>query len=204
MDLKQSIKPIVEYWWLVGVTIVIALMGIVIFNKMQTPTYDGAVTLMVKQTLPASEAGDDYKYNGYYAVMANQTFADTLESWLDSPEIVAEIYERAGFDVPQSISFLASRFSIDKVISQSVSVGISVGSEEEAESLLDAMNEVLKQRVESMLVNNQSQPVFTLSSSKKLVVLHEYDYRLQFGIGVVGALALGLFLSYFVYAMKGD
>lgn len=185
-------------------TILVAVGGIAIFDKMQSQTYDGATTLIVKQTISGGVGDEDYNYDGYYAVMANQTFADTLESWLDSPEIVAEVYEKAGLDVPSSMNFLANRFNLDKVVSQTVSVRVNAGSQEEARVLLEAMNEVLRQKVESMLVDSQGQPVFTTTSSKILVTTHEIDYRMQFGVGIVAALALGVFLAYFVYAIKED
>lgn len=185
-------------------TMVVALLGIIIFDKLMNASYDGAVTLIVKQTMPSGELGDDYKYDGYYAVMANQVFADTLESWLDSPEIIAEVYEKAGMDVPVSMSYLANRFEIDKVVSQSVAVRINAGSTEEAQTLLKAMVEVLKSRIENVLVGSQNQPMFTLSSSNILVLPHQLDYRLQFGVGLVGAVVVGLFMAYAVYAMKEE
>ncbi|MBU0648455.1 hypothetical protein KJ855_04730 [Patescibacteria group bacterium] len=204
MDLKESLKPIIRYWWVVVLTIIVAMLGIVVVDKMQPASYDGAVTLVVKQVLPASEEGVDYKYDGYYAVMANETFADTIESWLDSPDVVAEIYEKAELSVPQSMSHLSGVFGIEKVRSQSVSVRINAGSLQEAELLMGGMLEVIKNKVEHMLVDKDGQSIFTLTNSKILVLKHEVDYRLQFGIGLLGALCIGVFLTYFLFVMKED
>ena len=202
MDLKQSIEPIVRYWWLILVTIVATMLLIVIFDKAQPASYDGAVTLLVKQTLPSSEEGNDYKYDGYYAVMANQTFADTIESWLESPSFVAEVYQNAGLDIPNNISTLSGRFIIDKVVSQSVSVRVLAGSKEEADIMMNSLVETVKMHIESLLVDQNGLPIFTLGNTVVIVVPHSIDYRLQFGIGALGAVCLGIFLAYFMFALS--
>lgn len=204
MDLRDSIRPVLHYWWAILLCVVLAFGGLIVTNKMQSISYDGAVTLFVKQVFLAPEKIENYKYDGYYAVMANQTFADTLEIWLKSPEIVAEIYEKAGINYPSSMSGLTNLFDVDKSISQSVAVKINIGSEQEAALLLKSATDVIKERVEKYLVNSEGQPIFTIDSSKILVLRHEIDYQLQFAIGFMGAISVGIFLAYFMYAISEE
>ncbi len=203
MDFKKSIRPLVDYWWLVLLSMVIVVVSLVIIDKSQSAEYEGTMTLIVKQTMPVSD-DSGYKYDGYYAVMANQTFADTLESWLKSPEMVAEIYEKAEIAYPKTMSALRGRFDVEKVISQSVAVGVKTGSRQETEDLLNATNEVMKSRIEGMLVDKDGKPLFTLNRSNVLVLPYTIDYRLQFGVGIMGAICVGIFLAYLMSAISKE
>ncbi|MFZ5392365.1 MAG: hypothetical protein ACOZAR_04220 [Patescibacteria group bacterium] len=203
MDFKKSIRPLVDYWWLVLLSVVIVVAALVIIDKSQSAEYEGTMTLIVKQTMPVSD-DSGYKYDGYYAVMANQTFADTLESWLKSPEMVAEIYEKAKIAYPKNMSALRGRFDVEKVISQSVAVGVKTGSGQETEDLLNATNEVMKSRIEGMLVDKDGKPLFTLNRSNVLVLPYVIDYRLQFGVGIMGAICVGIFLAYLMSAISKE
>lgn len=203
MDFKQSIRPLLQYWWLVVLSVVIVIVALVVVDKSQSAEYEGTMTLIVKQTMPSAE-DNGYKYDGYYAVMANQTFADTLESWLKSPEMVAEIYNKAKIDFPRNMSALRGRLEVEKVISQSVAVSMKSGSQAETENILNATYEVMKKQIENMLVDKEGKPLFTLNKSDILVLPYMIDYRLQFGVGIMGALCVGIFLAYLMAAIGKD
>ena len=184
-------------------SVIIVVVALLIVNKTQTTEYEGTMTLIVKQTVPTSEE-TNYKYDGYYAVMANQTFADTLESWLKSPEMVAEIYTKAKIDYPKNVSTLRGRLDVEKVISQSVAVSLKTGSQTETNSLLNATYEVMRSKIEEMLVDKDGKPLFTLNKSDILVLPYVIDYRLQFGVGVMGAICVGIFLAYLMSAISKE
>ena len=185
-------------------SVVIVFVGIVIFNRMQTESFDAATTIFVQQKVASVDEGTDYKYDGYYAVLANEEFADTVESWLNSPDIVQEIYDRAQITAPADMAGLSNLFDINKVISQSVQVKMNFGSKIEAEKMMSAMLEVVKEKVENALRLKDGNPIFTIGNSDVLVLVHKVDYNMQFGIGFIGALCVGVFLAYFMYAVSEE
>lgn len=183
--------------------VIVVAGAIKIVDSMSAKSYEGATTIFVRQMLVAPDAkSEDYKFDGYYAVMANQTFADTLENWIKSPEIVAEAYQNQKMDYPKSMSSLSNRYEIDKVISQSVAIRVTSGNTEESEKLLKGMIAVLREKIEKYLIDQSGKPIFTIDNSPVLVLEHQADYRVQYGIGVLGALCLGLFLIYFIDALR--
>lgn len=183
--------------------VILVVVGIETANRMTNKSYEGATTIFVRQSVFAPEASNDnYKFDGYYAVMANQTFADSLENWIKSPEIVVEAYKAAEMDYPRNMSTLANRFEIDKVISQSVAVRASSGNPDESEKLLNSLIVVLKQKVEKFMQDQNNKPIFTIDNTPILVLEKQADYRIQYGIGILGAVCLGLFLTYFIDALK--
>jgi hypothetical protein len=200
MDLVQSIKPIIKYWWVILLSVVVVFVGIVITNKMSKASWDGATTLVLKQQIIADKSADNYKYDGYYAVQANQIFSDSIETWLEAPDFIEMIYNQAQIQSPKTMSALKSRFDFDKVISQSVAVRLNAGTKEEVEKMMEAMISVMKSKTENLLVDQEGKPVFTIDSSPVLILPHEIDFKLQFGIGLLGALCMGVFLCYFLYA----
>lgn len=204
MNLKESMKPLIYYWWVMGLVLLIVLGGTYFFNRSAEKSFDGVVNVIVQQKMASSEAGEDYKYDGYYAVVANQQLSDTLETWLVSPDVVYEIYQRAQINPPTSINALSNIFVINKEVSQSIKVMINTSNQEEGEKILTAMLDVMRDRVEHMITNQASQPIFTVTGTQILVLPHEIDYRLQYGVGAMGGLFIGLLLSYFLYALREE
>ncbi len=203
MDFKNSIRPLFKYWWVIGLSVLVVIVALILVDKLQSQEYEGTTTLVVKQiVLPSTEG--DYGYDGYYAVMANQSFADTIEGWLKSPEMVAEIYEQAKIDYPKNMSTLQARFDVDKVVSQSIAMKMKAGSKEEAELLLKSAQTVVKERVETMLVDKEGKPLFTVINTPVLVLPYAIDYRVQFGVGIMGALCVGVFLVYLLEAIAKE
>lgn len=200
MNLIESIKPLIKYWWVILLAIIVVIVGLIAANKTSSRSYDAATTLISKQVIVGPEEGQDYKYDGFYTVQANQMFSDSIETWLEAPDFVNLIYLKAGINPPQSVGTLKDKFDFDKVISQSVAVRLNAGSEEEAKKLMEAMIEVMKEKTESLLINKSGKAVFTIDSTPVLVLPHETDLKLEFGVGLIGAIGLGVFLAYFMYA----
>lgn len=182
----------------------LAIGGIYIVDRSIAQTYDGVTNVIVQQKIASFDQGDDYKYDGYYAVVANQQLSDTLETWLVSPDVVDEIYQRAGISSPTNLNALSNVFDINKEVSQSIKVVMNTSTKEEAEKILNAMIEVMREKVEATIVSYDNRPLFTVTSTQVLVLPHEIDYRVQYGLGVAGGLLIGLLLAYFVYALRDE
>ena len=184
--------------------VLVAAGGIFVINRSAAQTYDGVTNVIVQQKIASYEQGEDFKYDGYYAVLANQQLSDTLETWLVSPDVVDEIYQRAGINPPTSLDALSNVFNINKEVSQSIKVVMNTSTADEAERVLKAMIDIMREKVEGMIVSYDNRPIFTVSSTQVLVLPHEIDYRLQYGVGIAGGLLVGLLLAYFVYALREE
>ena len=68
--------------------------------------------------------------------------------------------------------------------------------------MMNSLVETVKMHIESLLIDQNGVPIFTLANTAVIVVPHSIDYRLQFGIGALGAVCLGIFLAYFVFALS--
>jgi len=201
MDLKESMKPIIVYWWVIVLAVALTCGGIYLSNRSARPSWDGVVNVIVQQTIASYETGSDFKYDGYYAVLANQQLSDTLETWLVSPDVVYEIFQRAQLNPPSDLNSLSKVFSINKEVSQSIRVVVNTGSQEEGEKLLSTMLEVMRERVEKTIVSYDNRPIFTVTGTNVLVLPHVADFRLQYGVGTAIGLLIGLLLTYFLYAL---
>ena len=200
MELIESIKPIIKYWWLVALTLLIVLTGVYLSNRYRPESFDGFTTVFVRQTAVATPGDATNGYDGFYAVQAGQGFADTVETWLKSPEIVSEIYQNAELIAPSSQGELEDLFTVDKVVSQSIAVRMNALEQDQVFKLMEAMGRVTKVKAEKMLVSKEGQPLFTIDTSPVLVLRHEVDIRIEYGVAALGGLGLGLFLAYLTYA----
>lgn len=202
MDLKESMKPIIYYWWVIILSVIVVFGGILLVNRTTPASWDGVTNVIVQQKIASYETGTDFKYDGYYAVLANQQLSDTLETWLVSPDVVYEIYQRAQLAPPEKFGVLSKVFTINKEVSQSIKVVMNASTKEEADKVLASMVEVMRERLEKTIVSYDDRPIFTVTSTTPLVLPHEVDERLQYGVGLIGALTIGLLLAYFMYALR--
>ncbi len=204
MNFKESIRPLIKYWWILLLAVVVTMGGIYVSNMYSGISYDGSTTLILKQSVTGPEIGEDYKYDGFYTVQANQMFSDSIETWLEAPDFVNLIYAKAELNAPVSMNALKNLFDFDKVISQSVAVRINTGNQDEASKLMNAMILVMKERTESVLMDKNGAALFTLDSTPVLVLPHEADYKLQYGAGLIGGIGMGMFLAYFMVAFEDE
>ena len=69
---------------------------------------------------------DNYKYDNFYRLQADEKFAETLVEWLKSPRIEEKIFKEAGIDPSgYSLKKLAKSIKAEKMSSQVVAVSFS-------------------------------------------------------------------------------
>jgi len=98
MELKQYIKIIKRH--IKSIVMVSILVGFfaLIFSAVKPVTYETSLSLLISRA--TAQETQDYKYDSYYAIQANDLFANTIVGWLKSPEIVVDIYKEAGVNFP--------------------------------------------------------------------------------------------------------
>jgi capsular polysaccharide biosynthesis protein len=150
MDLKKYLKIFRENIFLF-VIIILVFMGIGVgyrFYKASLPTvYD--VSLLINVTRGGIQETQDYRFDEFYRLQADEKFADTVVRWLSSPRIVTDIYNETGIvsgDV--SIKKLSKTFKAKRMSSQMIDVRFTAGNvrmaQDISESLVKSINQESK------------------------------------------------------------
>jgi capsular polysaccharide biosynthesis protein len=94
------------------------------------------------------EVGQEYTFDGYYALQATDLFVASLAKWIITPETVVASYQAAGLKVPtKSARSLARIVKADKTAPQIVQVVVSGKNPEEVRRLAMGVQQVMTQNV---------------------------------------------------------
>ncbi len=114
--------------------------------------FETATTLTLNRTSTLDQREVDYYlFDNYYGIQSSGFLADTVVSWLASPPVVTEIYERAGLVVPKVNSpfKLGKLFKARKIIPATVQISLRDPDSEVSKKLVASAIEAIKARTET-------------------------------------------------------
>lgn len=194
MELRQSILLFKRRVKLSIVIFVLIVGGSFAWAYGQPVRYTTSLSLSVNRLSP--EPTSDYQYDGFYALQAADLFAQTVVSWLQAPPVLVEIYEQAGITPPTvgSLRVLTTRFKTKKYSAQNIVVTYSSATKEEAAELAAALTKNMQQRTEAANRTAEDQALFTIQSTKPVIIKAQPNPVLLVIASTLIAITLLLFL----------
>lgn len=163
-----------------------------VVSKTKPPVYEAATTVSVNpKTLLKQSQVNFYLYDNYYAIQAAGAIADTISAWVQSPGIVAQIYDKAGIVLPKGDAQKLSRIFATKKETEKVNVlTISTRSEDRdlVKKLVETASEVVKNEMTKL---NEAQPTTQFDANftpPVVITLPSKDLIYAVIAGVIGFL----------------
>lgn len=185
---------------------VILLCGIFsfLFAKFYPTTYTASTLFTINRVNRAPET--DFPYdNYYYSIQATGAVGDTVSSLLQSPEVILEIYKKAGLEKEiKDIAADAKRFRPKQISSHLIKLKITTLNKESSEKLAKSTEEVLKNRVKKLETNFENKNSFDLSAEKAIIFTNKYSSLLVTILGLFGGLFLGVGLAFLFEYFKTE
>ena len=203
MELKQYIKIIKRH--IKSILMVSTLVGFfaLIFSAVKPVTYETSLSLLISRA--AAQETQDYKYDSYYAIQANDLFANTIVGWLKSPEIVVAIYKEAGVKFPvKNLRKLEKFFKAFKTSPHSVEVKFKSKTKKDAQSIAKTVVSVLKKKTTTISRISQEEIVFSVVGSDPVIVEKKPNLILNTIVGVISGLLLGILIVFGKEYFKAD
>lgn len=203
MKLREHLQLLSRFRWMIlgcGLAFGILAGVVVVWTPSQ---YRISLSFTITQTAPQETA--DYQYDGYYAIQSAQLVGDTVASWLRTPVVVFNIYERAQSPAPsQSLSRLTARFRTTNAAPQQVLVTFADSSEETGRLLAEAIVDEVESRAANLNVQPNGSSTYRVVGDEPVVTLVEKLLPLTAGIGVVIGLGVGVLFSYLWWALREE
>ncbi len=191
MELKeyyQIVKDSQKLFWGVVFLTIVFLEGYFLLRPI---SYTTSLTLNV--TRKGSQETQDYKFDDFYRLQADERFAETLVQWLKSPSIVSEIFSPLGSDFSElSPKELAGFFASEKRSSQLVLVSFSTKNNNESEKISQSLFNVLEKNTEALNQDQKQSNWFKITMESPLIRKNQTDVFFVLGI----AFLLGIFLAF--------
>jgi capsular polysaccharide biosynthesis protein len=191
MELKEYLKIIKKNLRLfVGIVVCVLAVGFGYF-LLRPVSYSTSLTLNI--TRSGVDNSQDYRYDDFYRLQADEKFAETVVQWLKSPRIVTDINVEAGRNLEVlNLKQLTKVFQADKLSSQVVSVKFSTPDKKTAEKTALAVAEVLEKNTALLNEDQKESTWFEVKSQNPVIMESKPDYRAVF----LFSLLAGIFLAF--------
>ncbi len=190
MELKEYIKIFRRKWKLFASVVV----GVIVFGmlvQLLLPTkYKVSVDLNITR-IGYQKNTNDYRYDEFYRLQADERFADTVVRWLESDRIKADIINNAGLD---SFEKLKAR----RLSSQMINVTFLVKKISYAKKTVKAIAKILDKKTVELNKYQQDPNWFKVLVSQP--VISEYKFSLGKLISIL--LLGGVFIGFWIVFIK--
>jgi uncharacterized protein involved in exopolysaccharide biosynthesis len=200
MELRDMILVLKKQKHLFGGIVLLFVIGALIWQGMQPPRYQA--TLLINIGRSGVQETNEYTFDSFYRLQADERFADTVVRWLASPRVVEDIYHEASLNTENLASTKAlSGFSAKRLSSQMISVTYTGSNEKVLKELAASVVTVLNRYTETLNTDGKEQAWFVVIGSDPVLgdarVSREIALLVGVGAGVFVAFWLVLFRHYF-------
>ena len=197
MEFKEYIKIINKNYRMFFTTILIFCCATIIYFMLKPISYDTSLTLNISRK--GNQETQDYKYDDYYRLQADEKFAETIVEWMKSPRIVTDIFSGSGQDPSNlSIKQLTKSFKAEKLSSQVVSINFNSEDEKTSRKISDSIIAILTANTENLNQNQKENAWFEIHPQEAVVVKKSYNFLLIFFV----SLLIGAFLGFWLVLIK--
>jgi capsular polysaccharide biosynthesis protein len=195
MELRKYYKILKSNILVVIYTAIIAVIALYAWSVRQSQTYSASLLLNIGQTETQSTA--DYRYDQFYRLQADDKFAETVVSWLKSPGVAKNIFEKAGVSSNQkTMRGLSKSFQAEKLSSNIVSVKYSTETNEEAAHISPSVAAVISEKTKALNADARDPNWFQIGASDLVVLKNTQDLRINLGIAALVGLFFGTLLAF--------
>jgi capsular polysaccharide biosynthesis protein len=199
MELKEYLQIIRRKAKLFSATAAIILVASFGYLFFRPVTYVTSLTLNI--TRSGVSDTQDYRYDDFYRLQADEKFSETVVQWLKSPRVEEDIYREAGIDTKDySLKQLAKSISADKLSSQLVAVSFSATDEKIAQKIATAISKIISQNTQSLNKDQNESTWFEVLASAPVVRPNELSPLVVLAIflGAIFAAFWGVMIKHYL------
>lgn len=175
MELKEYfliIKKNIQLFLVAAAAIILAIFG---YFSLQPVSY--ATSLVINITRSGTQDTQNYKYDNFYRLQADEKFAETLVEWLKSPRIEEEIFKEAGIDTSDyTLKKLAKSIKAEKMSSQVVSVSFLASNKKDAENIAHAVSKIISQKTQELDKDQKDNTWFKVISENPVIRVNKTGF----------------------------
>lgn len=193
-----------EYWniikrdryFLLGVVMAVIGLSFAYFF-LRPEKYQASLILNITRT--GTQAAQDYRFDDFYRLQADEKYAETIVEWLKSPRVVSDIYQEAEIEVSNlSLRQLSRAFEVDKLSAQVVSVGFAFSDERKARDVCLAIVNIVEKNTQELNAEQKNATWFKIISQEPVIVRQVFSGMTVF----VASFLVGFFLGFWLVMLR--
>lgn len=175
------------FWGIWAMTIIIAMLWFVTRPKL----YDVSVGISIGRK--AVQQSDQYQYDQYYRVQADEKYADTIVQWLKDPYLVQAIFRQAEVAVPTGgMRSFKAVFDAEKLAPEYINVSFRVERPEDAEKISKSLRSELNKKNAEINPEESDPEWFALVFGENIVRPYTISLVILLSAAAVGGLILAI------------
>jgi len=197
MELKEYLQIFRENIKLFLIMIVMIVVVSFAYFAMKPISYSASLALNI--TRSGVQQTNDYRYDDFYRLQADEKFAETVVEWLKNPRTAMDVYDKAGISSDSfSMRQLSKSFTSEKMSSQIVSVAFSAKDESSAKKISDAISQTIAKNTE-LLNKNQNENTWFEIVAQDPVIIQDSVGAL---IILLASAAMGIFIGFWLVMLR--
>ena len=187
-------------WWIISLA-GLGMLAFLVFSYLSPVMFDASLSFTINRTNRQETA--EYQYDGYYAIQASDLFSQTVVSWMMTPSVLLEIYQKAGID-PEvtTLNEISSRFKVKKYSSQNIVVLFTERDRQTSEQLSLAITEVVEKMARESNQSAESKSLFEVVGNKPVIVETSQNVLLNALVGLLAGVIAGFVAAYLMDIFK--
>ena len=197
MDLKEYLEIIKKNFTLFLAIVVLVVLAAFGYSYSRPVRYDSSLALNVTRT--GIQKTDQFKYDNFYRLQADEKFTETIVEWLKSPRVVEDIYHNAGIDTSgMSLRDMEKALKPEKMSSQLVIVSFSAPDIETSKKVSLAVLGAVNSNIAALNKDQHDEGWFQALSRDPVIVKYRVPPFLLFAASFV----FGIFLAFWVVMIR--
>ncbi|MDD5039738.1 MAG: hypothetical protein PHY34_01180 [Patescibacteria group bacterium] len=190
-----------RFKWVIIATTAVAIGAAVISSLVKPVEYDTSLSFSINRI--NRQDTTEYQYDGYYAIQAADLFSQTVMSWMMTPSVLLEIYERATIDPRiSSTEQFTSRFKVKQYSPQNIAVRFRERDRATAETIAAAITQTVEERATAAVQTADQKAFFQVIGAKPVIVEKRPALWFNAAIGLFAGLIVGVTASYSIAYLK--
>lgn len=192
---------VLQYRWLIILTALIAAAAGLIYSYAKPVEYDTSISFFVNRI--NIQETEDYQYDGYYAIQASDLFSQNVMSWMMTPSVLLQVYDKAGID-PQikTVEQFTSRFRVRQYSPQNIAVRFRERDEDTAQTIADAIIATVQEQSSQAIKTESDKSHFEVVGATPVIVEKKPIVWLNTLLALVAGLLIGLAGAYAIAFVK--
>ncbi len=193
MELKEYLKIIKDHLGIFIFISILVFLALISFFLVKPQEYQASLTLNISRE--GAKTTQDYQFDDFYRLQADEKFADTLVEWLKNPRVVSDIYQKAGISTDNfSLKSLSRSFSPAKYSPQTVVVSFNSPTKEQAEKLSHSIVSITRENTQKLNEKQQETAWFQVIAFDPLIKKQIFSWP----IIILAGIFLGIFIAFWV------
>ncbi|MDO8565692.1 MAG: hypothetical protein Q7S04_00710 [Candidatus Moranbacteria bacterium] len=197
MELRDYITIFKKQKKIFWAIVFLSVLAATVWQKNQEAQYQATLLLNIGRT--GGEVTQEYTYDSFYRLQADERFADTVVRWLGSPRVVEDIYGAANIDLEKrGMRDLKGMFGAKRLSSQMIEVTYTDVSDKTLKKISEAAIVTLNRYTDSLNKENDETNWFTVIGSDPIV----RDAHIPLPLALVIGLLFGIFVGFWTVLIR--